>query len=101
MERRVNKTELQENAEKFRRVFSPPDAFDTLVQMAILYKWRGELESAEDVAVHNAFERLLAMFGGNDTGHGWSEKQIRDQLRSAIGSNLPTTIERGVRDVGL
>lgn len=77
--------ELKDNAAKFHRVYRNPEAFDTLMILAVSCKWRGTLETDEDVTRHNLFEQYLANFGAHDVDYGWSQEQIAAQLRVIVG----------------
>lgn len=78
---------LEENkrrAEKWRMVFTHPDAFDVLVTILQILKWRGKLKTEEDVARHNAAEEIMAQFGMTKEGQWLSMESFEDQVRAAM-----------------
>ncbi len=100
--KRQEPTELQQTAQKFRRVFSSQEAFDTLCIQAILCKWLDRLDTQEDVDRHNVFVHYLAYFGGKKGDFGFTEKQVRAALRAFIDvhpvpkemKGVPTDVRR-------
>ena len=82
--RQREETELQKNAAKFRRVYSNPEALDTLCILAGLCKWGDTLESVEDMAKYNAFVHYLAYFGNKGSAFGIAESQRRSALAAFI-----------------
>ena len=72
-------------ARRWRASFANSGAFDCLMEILTLLKWRGILETEADIARHNAAEEIIAFFGDNEEGFGWTRDRIADQLRSATG----------------
>ncbi len=99
--RDAGETEQREReAAEYVAVFSDPRAFRFLVKILTVLKWRGTLVSSDDVSRHNASEEIMALFGGNDSGIGWSQQQFENTIRSAMGQvNRPERIPEGAHDV--
>ncbi len=94
-------TELEKNAEMFRRVFSNPEAFDTLVILAVKCKWLGHLDTPEDVVRYNLFSDYLAYFGHREGGFGWTDKELRSALQVFVGRRVNTEMKGEPTDVRL
>ena len=76
--------DAKRNSEKWQIAFTNPDAFDCLVTILTILKWRGTLSSEADVARHNAAEEIMARFGSREPGQWMSTDQLEAQVRAAM-----------------